>query len=488
VRAHLAAGGKLSDVAVLFRTSKVGVSLQHAFASSRLPFNTHETNLWETRPVRELICLLRMLLDDEDDDAFATVTHGLANAHAEAILTALHARRGSVAGARGRGRGKGRGNSRGGKGGGGKGGGKGGGGGKGDSGMRMSLREVAERLRREADAESSVCGAGASEKVAGRGEGGGGRGGGPSSKRRKLPSGEEENCGRNGGVMPPPPPPFEATAAAAATAAADDDGEDGEDGVEAEAEAEAWNLEGSQVVALRHLLDTIDALKRRVGVLQLEGLLKRCADALPSRVQLQAPPKQRSGTTLLNSGGHEAKPALSRVLESVREYEKARRDAVGGAAAAAVVGGGAAGPVSGAVGAAAAERANANAPLEVRARLRLSGLLEYLEALRLEHEERIANDDRDAITLCSMHASKGREWPLVFVARLNEGECPLNVQTELGMEEERRLCYVALSRARERLCLSYVTVEPGASRELAMPSRFLAELPKELLTHEQLFG
>ena len=45
-----------------------------------------------------------------------------------------------------------------------------------------------------------------------------------------------------------------------------------------------------------------------------------------------------------------------------------------------------------------------------------------------------------------MHASKGLEWPLVFVARMNEGECPLSVTTDAALEEERRLAYVAPHR------------------------------------------
>lgn len=141
-----------------------------------------------------------------------------------------------------------------------------------------------------------------------------------------------------------------------------------------------------------------------------------------------------------------------------------------------------------ATSAAAAETAvGASAPLEVRARLRLRGLLEHLEALRSEQEERSSLDNADAITLCSMHASKGLEWPVVFCARLNEGECPLSVSTDAALEEERRLAYVALSRAKETLCLSHVAVEPSGG-EPATASRFLAELPPALLQHVQCFG
>ena len=87
--------------------------------------------------------------------------------------------------------------------------------------------------------------------------------------------------------------------------------------------------------------------------------------------------------------------------------------------------------------------------------------------------------------LCSMHASKGLEWPLVLCARMNEGECPLAVVGDAALEE-RRLAYVALSRAKDQLYLSHIAVEPK-SGEPAMPSRFLSELPSASLTHVQVY-
>ena len=82
-----------------------------------------------------------------------------------------------------------------------------------------------------------------------------------------------------------------------------------------------------------------------------------------------------------------------------------------------------------------------------------------------------------------MHASKGLEWPVVFVIRLIEGECPLS---DAALEEERRLAYVALTRAKERAFLSYVTVDVCGA--LADPSRFLASLPAHLVERCQVYG
>ena len=110
-------------------------------------------------------------------------------------------------------------------------------------------------------------------------------------------------------------------------------------------------------------------------------------------------------------------------------------------------------------------------------------LLDHVSTLQSETSRRIAADDADALTLCSMHASKGLEWPFVYVARLNEGECPCHVDASAeAVAEERRLVYVALSRAKERLVLSHVALEPGSAGQPIAPSRFIAELPHALLS------
>ena len=58
-------------------------------------------------------------------------------------------------------------------------------------------------------------------------------------------------------------------------------------------------------------------------------------------------------------------------------------------------------------------------------------------------------------------------WPLVIAARMNEGECPLSVGSDAALMEERRLAYVAMSRAKERLVLTHVTLEAGGAFDLA---------------------
>ena len=108
----------------------------------------------------------------------------------------------------------------------------------------------------------------------------------------------------------------------------------------------------------------------------------------------------------------------------------------------------------------------------------------------LDHAALIADaddyDERAQITLMSLHAAKGLEFPLVFLSGLEEGLFP-HSRTLLvpeDIEEERRLCYVGMTRAMDRLILTravyrrrYGTDLPEAS----VPSRFLEEVPESLM-------
>jgi DNA helicase-2/ATP-dependent DNA helicase PcrA len=94
-------------------------------------------------------------------------------------------------------------------------------------------------------------------------------------------------------------------------------------------------------------------------------------------------------------------------------------------------------------------------------------------------------DRRDeCVSLMTVHTAKGLEFPVVFVAGLEEGIFPHagSLRDEKGIEEERRLCYVAMTRAQDRLHLSWARERHRfGSRSYGTPSRFLSEIPREAL-------
>ena len=99
-------------------------------------------------------------------------------------------------------------------------------------------------------------------------------------------------------------------------------------------------------------------------------------------------------------------------------------------------------------------------------------------------------DSEDRVTLMTIHASKGLEFKVVFLAGLEEGLFPSNrsMETDEEMEEERRLMYVALTRAEDRLILSRAKLRTIYGRSnYTQESTFLTEIPEELLEHNSAF-
>ncbi len=91
------------------------------------------------------------------------------------------------------------------------------------------------------------------------------------------------------------------------------------------------------------------------------------------------------------------------------------------------------------------------------------------------------------VTLMTLHSAKGLEFPIVFLAGLEDGLFPSNrsVNDENRLEEERRLCYVGITRAQRRLYISYASQRMLFSQlNHNPPSRFLSEIPKRLLDDE----
>ncbi|OGV76399.1 MAG: DNA helicase II [Methylotenera sp. RIFCSPLOWO2_02_FULL_45_14] len=111
-------------------------------------------------------------------------------------------------------------------------------------------------------------------------------------------------------------------------------------------------------------------------------------------------------------------------------------------------------------------------------------LTQFLSHASLEAGEHQADVGREALQLMTVHASKGLEFKAVFISGLEEGLCPheQSLYENRGLEEERRLMYVAVTRARQRLYLSHAQSRMLHGKvRYGIPSRFLDEIPEELL-------
>ena len=104
----------------------------------------------------------------------------------------------------------------------------------------------------------------------------------------------------------------------------------------------------------------------------------------------------------------------------------------------------------------------------------------FLDEVALYTDLDGVEDADNCVTLMTMHAAKGLEFPVVFVVGMEEGVFPgyRAIGEEEELEEERRLCYVALTRAKERLCLTCAAQRMLFGRTAAnLPSRFVQEIP-----------
>ncbi|MBV5261888.1 DNA helicase PcrA [Synechococcus moorigangaii CMS01] len=109
----------------------------------------------------------------------------------------------------------------------------------------------------------------------------------------------------------------------------------------------------------------------------------------------------------------------------------------------------------------------------------------FLENASLASDLDNLDDEAQQVSLMTLHSAKGLEFPVVFLVGLEQGLFPhsRSLNDPVALEEERRLCYVGLTRAQEQLFLSYTRERyMWGYREPAVASQFLAELPEELVT------
>jgi DNA helicase-2/ATP-dependent DNA helicase PcrA len=123
---------------------------------------------------------------------------------------------------------------------------------------------------------------------------------------------------------------------------------------------------------------------------------------------------------------------------------------------------------------------------EVEGESELAPLEEFLQAISLYTEQDDLDRDESKVTLMTLHNAKGLEYDAVFIIGLEEGVFPHSRSLEEGNEEEeRRLCYVGITRAKQRLWLTHARSRRlFGGRDTAFPSRFLSEIPEELVERE----
>ena len=121
-----------------------------------------------------------------------------------------------------------------------------------------------------------------------------------------------------------------------------------------------------------------------------------------------------------------------------------------------------------------------------------NGLSQFLEGITLSSDIDDLDEDADYVTLMTLHSAKGLEFPVVFLVGMEEGIFPgyKSISEPKELEEERRLCYVGITRAKEHLfltCSKQRTIFGSTSYNQV--SRFLEEIPEELLEgYEEAFG
>ena len=128
-----------------------------------------------------------------------------------------------------------------------------------------------------------------------------------------------------------------------------------------------------------------------------------------------------------------------------------------------------------------------NAVIEYEQNTSEPTLSDYLENVALTADiDAMETDTTDMVTLMTLHSAKGLEFPFVFIVGMEEGYLPhqRSLDTQAELEEERRLCYVGITRAMEQLYLSHASSRRTfRETEYRVQSRFVSEIPEHLIKH-----
>ena len=116
-------------------------------------------------------------------------------------------------------------------------------------------------------------------------------------------------------------------------------------------------------------------------------------------------------------------------------------------------------------------------------------LPQFLDQVALDSGDRQADEDQDAVQLMTLHSAKGLEFPLVFLAGMEENLFPhkMSLEEPGRLEEERRLAYVGITRAMQKLYLTFAESRSiYGSESFNSVSRFVRDIPKEVIEEVRL--
>lgn len=117
-------------------------------------------------------------------------------------------------------------------------------------------------------------------------------------------------------------------------------------------------------------------------------------------------------------------------------------------------------------------------------------LSDFMEKIALVAEVDNHDENENAVVLMTMHSAKGLEFPIVFLPGMEDGLFPgwRALEKPTGLEEERRLCYVGMTRAKERLCMTSAQMRTLYGKtEYTRESQFMREIDKKLLTGDGVY-
>ena len=117
----------------------------------------------------------------------------------------------------------------------------------------------------------------------------------------------------------------------------------------------------------------------------------------------------------------------------------------------------------------------------------VSGLDDFLEEVALVTDIDRWDESVDCVTLMTLHNAKGLEFPVVFITGMEDGLFPISraMESPTDLEEERRLCYVGITRAREQLFLTHANLRRRfGGTQTSLRSRFIDEIPDDLVSRE----